>query len=113
MKSNRLQLAIARQSRIRRSRDVAWMLFATTAIAALFGWSAAVAYLAASPTAWVFLLLALVFAVAMSVAAYRLFGAARTLNQRLDAAGNLSTLPEHGAERDVSLWSELFPPRGD
>jgi hypothetical protein len=110
MTSNRLQLAIARHSRIRRSRDIGWMIFAAAACAALFGFAAAFSIVLAPPIAWLPLLLFGVFAVAMAAAAWRLFGAARALNGRLKAAENLSALPE-GPEPSVSVWSEMFPQR--
>lgn len=109
MNKNRLRAAIARQSHIRRSRDVGWMLFAAAASAALYSWIVAVMNLLESPTGWLAVMIYAVLGLITTYAAWRLFTASVALNRRLEAAMNLSSLSD--AERDptLSIWSELFP----
>ena len=111
MRNTRLDLAIARQSRIRRSRDVGWMLFAAAASAGLYGWISAVIHLMESPIDWIPVVIYVVLGAVGTYAAYRLYQASMALNRRLKAAEDLSTLSAADREPDVSVWSEMFPSR--
>jgi|SRR5690606_12390112 len=103
--SNRVQRALARRERMRRSRDQAWLYFAGFAAAAVFGWVLAVSQLTSTPRgAWWALLFYSVIAVASTLIAYRAFGAAKRLSRRLDESQPL----DETHEPDRSAWDEIW-----
>jgi len=109
---NRVQRALARRERMRRSRDYAWTIFAAAAAAGLFGWILLIGQLLSDVrTEWWALLVYAVIAVLASYVALRAFGAARRLTRRLDEAQPLT--PDDGQlERLPSVWSEIWRRRG-
>ncbi len=103
--SNRVEQALARRERMRRSRDHAWLYFAGFAAAAAFLWIVAVAQLTAEPRGvWWALLIYVLVAVLSTLIAYRALGAATRLSRRLDEAQPL----EDTHERHRSAWEEIW-----
>ena len=109
---NRVQRALARRERMRRSRDYAWTVFAAAAAAGAFGWILLIDRLVSDDrTEWWALLAYAVIAVSASYVAFRAFGAARRLARRLDEAQPL-TPADDKPELLPSVWSEIWRRRG-
>jgi hypothetical protein len=109
--SDRLKRAIARQARIQRARDIAWMLCAAFGSTALFAAIVAGLYLVtpAAPqlAAWIYAAVAVLAA----FLAFRFFVAARAIHRRMEDAEHLSATADEGRETAVSIWAEAFPRR--
>jgi cytochrome bd-type quinol oxidase subunit 2 len=108
---NRVQRALARRERMRRSRDQAWMVFAGFAVAAIFGWILLVSEFTSELRMqwWATLIYGLI-AVVSTLLAYRAFGASKRLTRRLDEAQPLET--DDGEARQRSVWDEIWGRRG-
>jgi len=105
---NRVQRALARRERMRRSRDYAWTVFAASAAAAVFGWVLLIGHLLSDiRTQWWVVLIYAFIAVVASFIAFRAFGAAKRLGRRLDASQPLSSTDD-AAERLPSVWDEIW-----
>lgn len=103
--SDRVEQALARRERMRRSRDHAWLYFAGFAAAAVFGWVVTVTQLTSEPRgAWWALLFYVLIALFSTLIAYRAFGAAKRLSRRLDESQPL----EETHERHRSAWDEIW-----
>lgn len=105
MQQNRVQLALARRERMRRSRDRAWMFFAAFAAAAVFGWVLIGTTIASETRAeWWAMLIYAAIAILASYFAYRAFGAGMRRTRKLEAAQPLDG-PD---EREGSVWKEIW-----
>ena len=106
---NRVQRALARRERMRRSRDYAWTVFAASAVAAVFGWILLLEnVLSDVRTQWWVVLIYAFIAVVASYVAFRAFGAAKRLGRRLDEAQPLSPAADDAADRLPSVWDEIW-----
>ena len=105
---NRVQRALARRERMRRTRDYAWTVFAAAVVAALFGWIFLIDHVRAETrTIWWAVLIYAVIALVGSALAFRAFGAAKRLTRRLADAEPLAP-GDDPADRPVSVWSEIW-----
>jgi len=105
---NRVQRALARRERMRRTRDYAWTVFAAAAAAAAFGWILLVDHvLGDTRTVWWAVLIYAAIAIVGSALAFRAFGAAKRLASRLDDAPSLEAADDV-ADRPVSVWDEIW-----
>ncbi|HEX6995280.1 MAG TPA: hypothetical protein VF339_14165 [Gammaproteobacteria bacterium] len=104
---NRLQRALARRERVRRTRDYAWTVFAAALAAAVFGWILLIDHVVSDTrTAWWIVLVYAVFALVGSALAFRAFGAAMRLARQVDAHPLESA--DDAADRPVSVWDEIW-----
>ena len=105
---NRVQRALARRERMRRSRDQAWIVFAAFACAALVGWyfffSQATSDVVVS---WWATAIYAAIAVVSTFLAVRALGAARRLTRRMDEAEPLQPT-DRPEDRPISVWDELW-----
>lgn len=106
---NRVQRALARRERMRKSRDHAWMVFAGFAAAAVFGWILLVTHVLSElgPQWWAVAIYAGI-AVISTFVAFRAFGAGKRLTRRMEEAQPLS---EEAVERPASVWDEIWSRR--
>ena len=105
---NRVQRALARRERMRRSRDYAWTVFAASAVAAAFGWILLVDHvLSGLRTQWWIVLIYAAIGAVSSYVAIRALAAARRLARRFDEAQPLEIL-EDAPERSRSVWNEIL-----
>ncbi len=105
---NRVQRALARRERMRRTRDYAWTVFAASVAAALFGWIFLLDHVRAeTQTVWWAVLIYAAIALVGSAIAFRAFGAAKRLARRLDDAEPLAPADDP-ADRSVSVWGEIW-----
>ena len=104
---DRVQRALARRERMRRSRDQAWMVFAGLACAALFGWILLAAQLVSEDALdWWAAAIYAAIAVVCTFLAYRAFGASRRRTRRMQESQPLES--SGWEERFDSIWEEIL-----
>ncbi len=111
---NRVQHALARRERMRRSRDFAWTVFAASGVAAVFGCVLLIGHLL-SPLRieWWIVLIYAGIAIVSSFLAVRSFGAGRRLTRRLNETQSLSLDEQASLARPRSAWDEILSRRGE
>jgi|GEM_PF-2125912 hypothetical protein len=105
---NRVQRALARRERMRRSRDYAWTIFAAAAAAGAFGWILLLGQVLSDVrTQWWVVLVYAGIGVIASYVALRAFGTARRFTRRLDEDQPLSAAND-AADHASSVWGEIW-----
>lgn len=106
---NRVQRALARRERMRRSRDYAWTVFAASAVAGAFGWVLLIGEMLSDfETQWWIVLVYAAIAVVSTYVAFLAFGASKRLARRLEEAQPLAAADDDLPERRVSVWDEIW-----